>query len=111
MAERRNANNIETTKLKPPHKSVPVDEKTAKPPEKDADAVTSYSDYICEFRAPTKFDFTAIMKTTSTLNLCGKKLATGKHCKNENVGLCPNTGCSAHYGWQDEIEGFRLRTF
>ena len=45
------------------------------------------------------------------VNLCGKRLADGKQCKSENVGGCANTGCSIHYGWQDEVEGFRLRTF
>ena len=105
-------------KPKPKPNSV---KKPEKPFENDEDAVTSYSDYICEYRAPTKFDFAAIAKKTTgqtyektaseTLNLCGKQLATGKRCMNKNVGACPNTGCSVHYGWQDEVEGFRLRTF
>ena len=82
----------------------------------DEDAVTSYSDYICKFRAPTKFDFDASIKSIAekdkeTKNLCGKRLASGKRCQTENVGGCANTGCSVHYGWQDEVEGFRLRTF
>ncbi len=105
--------------IKPPNKTTTTEpEQKPKESEKpDEDAVTSYSDYICEFRAPTKIDFASIMKPTSLVkkdtekNLCGKKLASGKHCQNENVGGCANTGCTAHYGWQDEVEGFYLRTF
>jgi hypothetical protein len=101
-------------------------------PKLNKDGITSI---ISADRVPTKFDNTAapvstmkspatsglsttdyisMMKssaTETTINLCGKKLTNGKRCQTENFGGCANTGCSVHYGWQDEVEGFRLRTF
>ena len=58
-------------------------------------------------------DYISSMKriTPTVINLCGKQLDSGTRCLVENVGGCANTGCSKHYGWQDEVEGFRLRTF
>ena len=107
--------------------------------ESKEDQVTSFSDVVLpDYRIPTKFDsattmiskkyisnmksaatggmsttdYIASMKSsTDAKNLCGKHLANGKRCQTENVGGCANTGCSDHYGWQDEVEGFRLRTF
>ena len=87
---------------------------------KEDDRVTSSSDVVCPDRSPTKFEPqiqktssspVAVAPPSSSANLCGKKLSNGKRCLTENVGGCANTGCSKHYGWQDEIEGFRLRTF
>ena len=102
----------------------------------EEDRVTSSSDVVCPDRSLTNFDSaynltikspaTGGMSTTDYIksmklstspatkpitNLCGKKLTNGKRCQTENVGGCANTGCSEHYGWQDEVEGFRLRTF
>ena len=70
--------------------------------EKDVVKITgSMADYI---------SLSKIVQPT-VINLCGKQLDSGKRCLVENVGGCPNTGCPKHYGWQDEVEGFRLRTF
>ena len=67
---------------------------------------------------PSLNDYLLIMmanerKTTAlkTRSLCGKLLQDGKRCQNDHVADGVNAGCSEHYGWQDKIEGFRLRTF
>ena len=73
---------------------------TMKSPATSGLSTTDYYIYMLKYPA-----------TKPITNLCGKKLTTGKRCQTENVGGCANTGCSEHYGWQDEVEGFRLRTF
>ncbi len=77
------------------------------------------TDYINSMKAPSLLNTTDYINSmkqpaaaaVATINLCGKRLADGKYCQSANIGGCANSGCSSHYGWPDEVEGFRLRTF